>query len=144
MRLIEPIGLLHGNAARAAIAAGLALPLAGGGAAYTLARLFEPDGHSTLAAASQIPAQWRALAERLAEPLPSWAGLPVGAVSMGILNATPDSFSDGGDQLDPRRAIAAGIEMAEAGAAILDIGGESTRPGAIPVSVEDECARVLP
>lgn len=63
---------------------------------------------------------------------------------MGIVNVTPDSFSDGGDRYDPAAAIAAGRAMREAGAAILDVGGESTRPGAEPVGVEEECARVLP
>jgi dihydropteroate synthase len=63
---------------------------------------------------------------------------------MGIVNVTPDSFSDGGDRLDPAAAIAAGRRMLEEGAEILDIGGESTRPGAEPVGIEEECARVLP
>ena len=63
---------------------------------------------------------------------------------MGIVNVTPDSFSDGGDRHDPQAAIAAGREMLAAGADILDIGGESTRPGAAPVGIEEECARVLP
>lgn len=63
---------------------------------------------------------------------------------MGIVNVTPDSFSDGGDRFDPDAAIAAGMAMAAAGADILDIGGESTRPGAAPVSIAEECRRVLP
>jgi dihydropteroate synthase len=65
---------------------------------------------------------------------------------MGILNVTPDSFSDGGQFLDPAAAIAHAAEMAGAGADILDVGAESTRPygGAKPVSVEDEKARLLP
>jgi dihydropteroate synthase len=63
---------------------------------------------------------------------------------MGIVNVTPDSFSDGGRHLDPGVAIAAGERMAEEGAEILDIGGESTRPGAAPVSLEEELGRVLP
>ena len=63
---------------------------------------------------------------------------------MGIVNVTPDSFSDGGRHLDPEVAIAAGERMAEEGADILDVGGESTRPGAAPVSLEEELARVLP
>ncbi len=63
---------------------------------------------------------------------------------MGILNVTPDSFSDGGDTLDAAQAIAAGRQMIADGAGILDIGGESTRPGAEPVSSEDEQRRVLP
>ena len=63
---------------------------------------------------------------------------------MGILNATPDSFSDGGDTLDRSRAIAAGERMLADGAAIIDVGGESTRPGATPVHPAMEQARVLP
>jgi len=63
---------------------------------------------------------------------------------MGILNITPDSFSDGGDHLDPANAVRAAAEMVSAGAQILDIGGESTRPGAAEVSVEEEIRRVVP
>jgi dihydropteroate synthase len=63
---------------------------------------------------------------------------------MGILNVTPDSFSDGGQHLSVDDALRHAEAMLEAGADIIDIGGESTRPGAAPVSEEDECARVLP
>ena len=63
---------------------------------------------------------------------------------MGVLNVTPDSFSDGGRWLDPDLAIAHGREMASQGAAIVDVGGESTRPGAAPVPEEEELARVVP
>ncbi len=63
---------------------------------------------------------------------------------MGVLNVTPDSFSDGGLYLDPRAAIARGLEMARQGADWVDVGGESTRPGAKPVSAEEELRRVLP
>jgi len=64
---------------------------------------------------------------------------------MGVLNVTPDSFSDGGLFLDPDRAIAHALEMEAAGADIIDIGGESTRPvGAREVSVNEELARVMP
>jgi dihydropteroate synthase len=69
---------------------------------------------------------------------------PAGPAIMGVLNVTPDSFSDGGQFLAPERAIAHGLELAAAGAAILDIGGESTRPGAAPVSASDELDRILP
>jgi dihydropteroate synthase len=62
---------------------------------------------------------------------------------MGIVNVTPDSFSDGGCFLRPQDAIAHGLRLAEEGADILDVGGESTRPGAEPVSVEEELERVL-
>jgi dihydropteroate synthase len=63
---------------------------------------------------------------------------------MGIVNVTPDSFSDGGLYIDASAAIQHGLELEADGAAILDIGGESTRPGAEPVSAEDELRRVLP
>lgn len=62
----------------------------------------------------------------------------------GILNVTPDSFADGGRFLDPERAIARGVELAESGADLIDIGGESTRPGALPLPAEEEMRRVLP
>lgn len=63
---------------------------------------------------------------------------------MGILNVTPDSFSDGGFFLEVQKAVDRAIQMEEAGADIIDIGGESTRPGAAPVPLEEECRRVLP
>ncbi|HEY6451102.1 MAG TPA: dihydropteroate synthase [Steroidobacteraceae bacterium] len=63
---------------------------------------------------------------------------------MGVLNVTPDSFSDGGAYLEPDAAVARAERMAEEGAAILDIGGESTRPGALGVDGEEELRRVLP
>jgi dihydropteroate synthase len=63
---------------------------------------------------------------------------------MGVVNVTPDSFSDGGRYLDPEAAIAHGLELEAEGAAILDVGGESTRPGAEPVGAEEEFRRVLP
>jgi dihydropteroate synthase len=63
---------------------------------------------------------------------------------MGVLNVTPDSFSDGGLFLDEQAAVNHGIELVEQGADILDIGGESTRPGAEPVGVEEELRRVAP
>jgi dihydropteroate synthase len=63
---------------------------------------------------------------------------------MGIVNVTPDSFSDGGLHLDPGAAIAHGLQLAADGAVVLDIGGESTRPGADPVATDVELARVLP
>jgi len=63
---------------------------------------------------------------------------------MGIVNVTPDSFSDGGRFLDPDQAIAHGLELLAEGAAVLDVGGESTRPGAEPVPTDEELRRVLP
>lgn len=71
-----------------------------------------------------------------------WLG--VRTLVMGVLNVTPDSFSDGGLYLNPDRAVARGIEMARQGADWIDVGGESTRPGSRPVSAEEEARRVLP
>jgi len=63
---------------------------------------------------------------------------------MGILNVTPDSFSDGGNFLDPKKAVDQALRLVSEGADIIDIGGESTRPGALPVPLEEESRRVLP
>ena len=63
---------------------------------------------------------------------------------MGVLNVTPDSFSDGGKFLDVDRAVAHARKMVQAGADIIDVGGESTRPGAVPVTADEELRRVLP
>ena len=63
---------------------------------------------------------------------------------MGILNVTPDSFSDGGENLDTKAAIARGLQMLDEGADIIDVGGESTRPGHTPVSAEEEADRIVP
>jgi dihydropteroate synthase len=79
-------------------------------------------------------------------PLPGGRSLELGprTLVMGILNITPDSFSDGGLHHDVSRAVDAGLQMVDDGADILDIGGESTRPGAVEVGAEEEMRRVLP
>ncbi len=69
---------------------------------------------------------------------------PVGFRLMGIVNATPDSFSDGGRFLEPDAAVAHGLALIDDGAAIVDVGGESTRPGAEPVALAEELGRVAP
>ncbi|MEM7225052.1 MAG: dihydropteroate synthase, partial [Pseudomonadota bacterium] len=75
----------------------------------------------------------------------SFAGLDLSRPQvMGVINVTPDSFSDGGDHLDSDRAVAQGLEMREAGASLLDVGGESTRPGAAEVALDEELRRVIP
>ena len=75
----------------------------------------------------------------------SFAGLTLDVPRiMGIVNVTPDSFSDGGEAFEPQAAIAHGLALAEQGADILDIGGESTRPGADSVSAEEQINRVVP
>ncbi|MHC4325241.1 MAG: dihydropteroate synthase, partial [Planctomycetota bacterium] len=67
-----------------------------------------------------------------------------GCLVMGVLNVTPDSFSDGGEFFDPGRAVEHGLQMAADGAAILDVGGESTRPGSDSVSADEQIKRVAP
>lgn len=156
-RLIEPLGLLSGPAAGAALAAGLAVPLRG--RAFALARLIDETTGPVIRAAD-IPPDWRAEALALAALPPPWAGLTWAGFTwsglassglagqlpavMGILNVTPDSFSDGGLHAGPGSAIAAGLAMAADGADIVDIGGESTRPGAAAITPEEEQARVVP
>ena len=77
--------------------------------------------------------------------VPIWAGFCLSRpIVMGIVNVTPDSFSDGGDHFDPARAIEAGLQMHEDGAEIIDVGGESTRPGSQATDPEAERRRVLP
>src|SRR6266516_6157165 len=69
---------------------------------------------------------------------------PRPALVMGIVNVTPDSFSDGGQFLEPEAAVAHALELIDQGTEILDIGGESSRPGAIPVTEQEELRRVMP
>lgn len=139
-----------------------AVPLAGGPGGFETAELLirEPakraDPISMRAPVATIR-QWAeeqggagaesiALAlDRLSAARPSFAGLPTGRpLIMGIVNVTPDSFSDGGDHADAASAIAHGKALIAAGADLLDIGGESTRPGSDPVPEATEIARVLP
>ncbi len=81
-------------------------------------------------------------------PVLRWHGgeVPLGRhpLVMGVLNVTPDSFSDGGEHFDPEAALDRALEMVEQGADILDVGGESSRPGADPVPEEEELRRILP
>ena len=83
---------------------------------------------------------------RFTVPLPNARTLDLGArtLVMGIINVTPDSFSDGGERFDLGRAIEDGVRMAEQGADLLDVGGESTRPGAEPLPGAEEQRRVVP
>lgn len=78
---------------------------------------------------------WQLQQHRLSFEAPVW---------MAIVNVTPDSFYDGGEHFDPERAVAFALQSAAAGAAILDVGGESSRPGARPVGAEEEIHRILP
>lgn len=83
---------------------------------------------------------------RFTVPLPGGGSLALGdrALIMGVVNVTPDSFSDGGRLFDPAEAIEAGVRMAEEGADLIDVGGESSRPGAEPLDEVEERRRVLP
>ena len=83
---------------------------------------------------------------RYSVPLPNRAALALGArtLVMGVINVTPDSFSDGGLRFDPARAVEDGLRMVAEGADILDVGGESTRPGAEALDADEELRRVLP
>ena len=86
-----------------------------------------------------------AVLENLYKPRADFAGLEMAKPHlMGVINTTPDSFSDGGAHLAPATAIASGMAMWQAGASVIDIGGESTRPGAAPITRNQELARVLP
>ncbi len=166
---IQPIGLVSGADAADAAHQQRALPLAGGPLAFTTARVWARVANTTAGNAADNPSgglvgalitapelavwatrrqQTSALLHRLTAPRPPFPGMPTVAhdqpAIMGIVNVTPDSFSDGGKFADPTAAIAHGHALAEAGASILDIGGESTRPGAAPITVDEELRRVLP
>ncbi|SMF32622.1 Dihydropteroate synthase [Tistlia consotensis] len=96
-------------------------------------------------ALAELPEAAQPQLEPLSAPRPPFAGVAMDRPSvMGIVNVTPDSFSDGGDRFDPEVAIGSGLAMWRAGAAFVDVGGESTRPGAKPVTVAEEIARIRP
>jgi dihydropteroate synthase len=144
-RWLEPLALLHGPAAFQAVGSGHALPLHGGTSAFCLVRRIAEGRDLGVMPVTAVPEGWHDLLDQLTRRPPVFAGLPHDrTLVMGIVNVTPDSFSDGGRHLAPEDAIAAGHAMLEAGADLLDIGGESTRPGAPPVSPEEEIRRVIP
>ncbi|WP_428925932.1 dihydropteroate synthase [Marinibacterium sp. SX1] len=119
-----------------------ALDLAGGPCWFTEVLCLPRHGAPWRASASDLPDELRT---RLTAPRPPVAGLDMSQPQiMGILNITPDSFSDGGAHFDPATARKVAGAMIAAGASLIDIGGESTRPGAMAVPVADEIARVLP
>lgn len=119
-----------------------ALPLAGGPAWFREAEHLTRGGSRGLVPAREIPGP---LLDRLTAPRAPFAGLTLDAPRlMGVLNVTPDSFSDGGLFAAPEAALEQAAAMARAGADILDIGGESTRPGAAEVPAADEIARIRP
>ncbi|MFB9149308.1 dihydropteroate synthase [Roseovarius ramblicola] len=119
-----------------------ALPLAGGWCWFDTVEVLERGAPPRLMPARDLPG---GMAARLTAPRPPIAGMAMDAPRvMGILNVTPDSFSDGGQHFDPREALAHARAMTGAGADILDVGGESTRPGAATVPLDDEIARTAP
>jgi dihydropteroate synthase len=157
---LRPAGLLSGTAAAMAVGEGLAVPLAASGLAFSLVEVVgrQPDeGVATALVPLVQLRQWSedggaALGARidrqlaaLAMPRLAWAGLPLERpLIMGIVNVTPDSFSDGGEFAEADQAIRHGRALLDEGADILDIGGESTRPGATPVAPDEEIRRVEP
>jgi dihydropteroate synthase len=134
-RYLRPLGLLSGSAALD----GLALPLAGGPLGFSLVEVIER------VAPGDIRRRIVPVRDLAGELTPHIAPRSLsGPIVMGIVNATPDSFSDGGAHFDAGPAIAHATAMIQAGVGIVDIGGESTRPGAIPVPVDEEIRRVVP
>jgi len=149
---LRPVGLLYGAAAGTAVAEGLALPLAGGPIAFAAAELIEGVPGKTLtrmvtahALAASSDTDLKSLLARITAKRAPFAGLAFDRpILMGIVNVTPDSFSDGGLYDSKEAAIAHAAELAAEGAAIVDIGGESTRPGSDAVEAREEAARVIP
>jgi dihydropteroate synthase len=147
---IRPVGRL----APAPLEPGSGLSVAGRtDLRFAAAEVIERDGdvvRRRLVPAGALPADavassGQVLIERLQRPRAAVAGLTLDRPRlMGVVNVTPDSFSDGGRYLAPDAAVAHALQLEAEGADILDIGGESTRPGAEPIGVEEECRRVLP
>ena len=114
--------------------------LAGGWCWFDRVAVLERGREPEMITASDVPQD---VLDQLTKPRPSVMGLPMSQPQvMGILNVTPDSFSDGGDFVDPAESRARALQMKNDGAAIIDIGGESTRPGAKEVPREVEADRV--
>lgn len=144
-RYVEPLGLITGPVAFHALREGFALPLQGGDIAFAFVRLIEDGEDLGVGPIREVPEDWHEAMHAIAQRPVPFAGLDSdGPVVMGVVNVTPDSFSDGGAHFDARAAIDAGHAMLEAGADILDVGGESTRPGATAITAEEEIARVIP
>lgn len=146
---LEPINLTRGVEANALCAAGLSAPLAGGPVSFGALRLWQRKAGG--GATTQILSLEQARADHpgLLADLIAARALPFGLGSdschvMGILNVTPDSFSDGGRFNDFEGAVARAKDMVATGATLVDIGGESTRPGAAPVSLDEELSRTVP
>ena len=118
-----------------------ALPVAGGWCWFDRVEVLQRGAAPRVVSAADLPAEVR---DRLSAPRPDFGGLTLDRPRiMGILNVTPDSFSDGGQFLRPDAAVMQARRMAS-GADIIDIGGESTRPGAVDVATDEEIARTAP
>ncbi len=157
---LAPAGLAWGPQADAAILSANGWSLAGTPRAFTLVSVLLREGGQVIEAIAPFDAvlTWsmeegehvaRFVGERLnaiGSRRPPFAGLAMedGPVLMGIVNVTPDSFSDGGRFFGAQAAVEHGLALLEAGAGIIDVGGESTRPGADPVSPDEEARRVVP
>ncbi|CAA9241565.1 MAG: Dihydropteroate synthase [uncultured Acetobacteraceae bacterium] len=142
---MEPLDLVTGPAALHMVESGVGLPFQGGPATSSLVRLIEGRTDRGVVPVSRIPEAWRPTLARVTTLPPAFAGLPADRpLVMGIVNVTTDSFSGDGLAGSAEAATARGHAMLEAGADLLDIGGESTRPGAESVPPEEEMRRVLP
>ena len=149
---LRPIGFLYGDMAAKAVAEGVALPLAGGAIAFTAAELIEgtPRAAKRRLVTAQDLARSRdadldLVLKRVTAPRPPFAGFAfTRPLIMGIVNVTPDSFSDGGLYDTTEGAIVHAAELAKDGADIVDVGGESTRPGSDAVEEGEELSRVIP
>lgn len=149
---LRPTGLLWGETAADSIRDGTGLPLAGGPVAFLGLEVIEgAPGSATRKPAlardlaTSADAQIKALLARLTAPRQPLAGVPMTRTRvMGIVNVTPDSFSDGGDFASSNAAVAQAQKLAEEGAEFIDIGGESTRPGSMEVDEAEELRRICP
>jgi dihydropteroate synthase len=135
---LRPVALHLGDEASRLVAAGAAHPILGGRLACSL---FEAIRWDDEAAPESAWVRSPDLPEALTAPRPAPFDRPR---LMGVVNVTPDSFSDGGLHAGTDAAVTHGLALAAAGADIVDVGGESTRPGAVEVPVEEERRRVLP
>lgn len=118
------------------------LPLCGGPLFFDRVECLHRGGTSEIVPLGEVPSD---ILEHMTTPRTPVSGLDMSApLIMGILNVTPDSFSDGGLLQSPQAAVERALQMVAHGADLIDIGGESTRPGAAVVSVSDEIARVVP
>ena len=149
---LRPTGFLYGQDGGAAIAAGAAGRLAGGAIAYAACEIVEghaPEAQRHSFSYADLAAINDTDIKGLKERVEAQRTMPFGWRSarpmiMGIVNVTPDSFSDGGIFSDADEAISHGEALLASGANILDVGGESTRPGAEPVPLDEEMRRAMP